>query len=385
MENLKKATTFNLDTFFPRMEESLKCGFFVMEIADMKCTWSRGTYEIFGPTPDPKDLSLEYISQYIDKDEVTDVTKKIKSGIKKHKKFQVEFCYNKSVKKSKRVRIEFSPFIEELTGSKGFQGLVLDISENYKAKKKLELEITKLDKSNQNLQEFTYVSSHDLQEPLRKISTFSERLSLKYKDVLDEEGNRYIERIESSCQSMRTLLDDLLDFSKLSNQTTFPEKIDLSHMILSTLSDLEIPIKENQVEIDLNIDYSLTGYLTQLRQLFTNLIQNSIKFRKLDEQSVIRISSTIATKEEVKKCKLKATKSYVKIEFEDNGIGFEEEYNDKIFNVFQRLNAKAEYKGSGIGLSICRKIVENHNGCIFAEGILNKGAKFTIFIPENLN
>ena len=385
MENLKKATTFNLDTFFPRMEESLKCGFFVMEIADMKCTWSRGTYEIFGPTPDPKDLSLEYISQYIDKDEVTDVTKKIKSGIKKHKKFQVEFCYNKSIKKSKRVRIEFSPFIEELTGIKGFQGLVLDISENYKAKKKLELEITKLDKSNQNLQEFTYVSSHDLQEPLRKISTFSERLSLKYKDVLDEEGNRYIERIESSCQSMRTLLDDLLDFSKLSNQTTFPEKIDLSHMILSTLSDLEIPIKENQVEIDLNIDYSLTGYLTQLRQLFTNLIQNSIKFRKLDEQSVIRISSTIATKEEVKKCKLKATKSYVKIEFEDNGIGFEEEYNDKIFNVFQRLNAKAEYKGSGIGLSICRKIVENHNGCIFAEGILNKGAKFTIFIPENLN
>ena len=114
------------------------------------------------------------------------------------------------------------------------------------------------------------------------------------------------------------------------------------------------------------------------------MIQNSIKFRKLDEDSIVKITSKPATKEEIRKFKLKAGKPYLKVDFEDNGIGFEKEYSEKIFNVFQRLNAKAEYKGSGIGLSICRKIVDNHGGYIYAEGELNKGAKFTILLPENL-
>ncbi len=385
MEYLKQATTFNLDTFFPRMEESLKCGFFVLEVEQMKCTWSRGAHEIFGTNADTSKLSFEYLYPYMDKDEVDAVVKKIKKGVKGHNKFQIEFCFLKSIKKFKRIRVEFSPYTEESTGQKGFQGLILDITETYKAEKKLELQITKLDKSNQSLQEFTYVSSHDLQEPLRKISTFSERLFSKYQDVLDEEGLRYIERIETSCQSMRKLLDDLLDFSKLSNHTTFPEKIDLSKLMNAVISDLEIPIKENHVRVDVDVNFSMIGYFTQLRQLFTNLIQNSIKFRKLDRSPIIRISAALANKEEIKKHKLKPSKSYIKIEFEDNGIGFEKEYSDKIFNVFQRLNAKAEYKGSGIGLSICRKIVENHKGCIFAEGILNEGAKFTVLIPEKLN
>lgn len=383
MENLKKTTAFNLDTFFPRMEESLKCGFFVMEVAEMKCTWSRGAHQIFGTNPEVTALSLEYISKYIDSEEVESVTRKIKNGIKKYKKFQVEFSFIKSVKKFKRIRIELSPFTFEITGEQGFQGMVLDITDTYSDKQKLKAQISKLDKSNQNLKEFTYVSSHDLQEPLRKIATFSERLSTKFSDVLGDEGNRYIERIEASCQSMRTLLDDLLDFSKLSDQTTFPEELDLIEVIESVLSDLEIPIKENKVTVELQLKDKISGYSTQLRQLFTNLIQNSIKFRKMNENSVIRISAFPANKEEIKKYKLKFGKTFLKIEFEDNGIGFEKEYSEKIFNVFQRLNAKTEYKGSGIGLSICRKIVENHQGHIVAEGQLNQGAKFTIFLPEN--
>lgn len=383
MENLKKTTAFNLDTFFPRMEESLKCGFFVMEVAEMKCTWSRGAHQIFGTNPEVTALSLEYISKYIDSAEVESVTRKIKNGIKKYKKFQVEFSFIKSVKKFKRIRIELSPFTFEITGEQGFQGMVLDITDTYSDKQKLKAQISKLDKSNQNLKEFTYVSSHDLQEPLRKIATFSERLSTKFSDVLGDEGNRYIERIEASCQSMRTLLDDLLDFSKLSDQTTFPEELDLIEVIESVLSDLEIPIKENKVTVELQLKDKISGYSTQLRQLFTNLIQNSIKFRKMNENSVIRISAFQANKEEIKKYKLKFGKTFLKIEFEDNGIGFEKEYSEKIFNVFQRLNAKTEYKGSGIGLSICRKIVENHQGHIVAEGELNQGAKFTIFLPEN--
>lgn len=383
MENLKKTTAFNLDTFFPRMEESLKCGFFVMEVAEMKCTWSRGAHQIFGTNPEVTALSLEYISKYIDSEEVESVTRKIKNGIKKYKKFQVEFSFIKSVKKFKRIRIELSPFTFEITGEQGFQGMVLDITDTYSDKQKLKAQISKLDKSNQNLKEFTYVSSHDLQEPLRKIATFSERLSTKFSDVLGDEGNRYIERIEASCQSMRTLLDDLLDFSKLSDQTTFPEELDLIEVIESVLSDLEIPIKENKVTVELQLKDKISGYSTQLRQLFTNLIQNSIKFRKMNENSVIRISAFPANKEEIKKYKLKFGKTFLKIEFEDNGIGFEKEYSEKIFNVFQRLNAKTEYKGSGIGLSICRKIVENHQGHIVAEGELNQGAKFTIFLPEN--
>ncbi len=385
MENLKKATVFNLDTFFPKMEESLKCGFFVMEVAEMKCTWSRGAHVIFGTDPEMNQLSLPFISQYIEPEEFKSINRKIQNGIKKHKKFHIEFSYFLKSKNLKRIRIELSPITDDITQAKGFQGLVLDVTENYKVKQKLETEILKLDKSNQNLQEFTYVSSHDLQEPLRKIATFSERLSTKYKDVIDDEGKRYIERIEASCLTMRTLLDDLLDFSKLSNQTTFPEELNLLSLIDSVLADLEIPIKENQVKIELDVNRSISGYSTQLRQLFTNLLQNSIKFRKSNEQSVIKITSFLATKDEIKKYKLKTNKPYLKIEFQDNGIGFEREYNEKIFNVFQRLNAKAEYKGSGIGLSICRKIIDNHLGHIFAEGELGLGAKFTILLPQNLN
>ena len=385
MENLKKTTAFNLDTFFPRMEESLKCGFFVMEVEETKCTWSRGAYDIFETNPESKELNLEYVSKYIDSEEVVDIRKKINNGIKKHKKFEIEFSFSKTIKKFKRIRIELSPITDQKNAAKGFQGLVLDITENFKAKQKLESEITNFDRSNQNLQEFTYVSSHDLQEPLRKIATFSERLATKYSHVLDDEGKRYIQRIEASCSSMRTLLDDLLDFSKLSNQTTFPEKLDLTELLESVLSDLEIPIKENRVTMDLCLNETIMGYKTQLRQLFTNLIQNSIKFRRLDKDSIIKISCSSTSKEEIKKYKLKVGRPYLKIEFEDNGIGFEKEYSDKIFKVFQRLNAKAEYKGSGIGLSICRKIVDNHEGHIFAQGELNKGAKFTILLPVNLN
>lgn len=385
MENLKKTQGFNLDTFFPSMEESLKCGFFVIELADMKCSWSKGSHNIFGAVPEKDELCLDYISKFIDPTEVRGFKQKITNGIKKYKKFQVEFSFSKSIAKLKRIRLEFSPFSEAQTDAKGFQGLALDISENFKIQQKLESEIEKLDKSNKNLQEFTYVSSHDLQEPLRKITTFSERLAAKYKHVLDEEGARYIERIEASCLSMRTLLDDLLDYSKLSNQTTFPEELEMDKLLKSVISDLEFPIKENQVKIDMCVNQSVWGYQTQLRQLFTNLIQNSIKFRRLDQPSVIRISCAGASKEDFKKNKLKAGKSYLKIEFEDNGIGFEKEYNEKIFQVFQRLNGKAEYKGSGIGLSICRKIVDNHQGIIFAEGGLNEGAKFTILLPEKLN
>jgi signal transduction histidine kinase len=385
MENLKKTQAFNSDTFFPRMEKSLKCGFFLINVDQMTCSWSKGSHEIFGTPAETDELCLDYISKFIDSDEVTVIKQKIKNGIKKYKKFKIEFSFFKSIKKFKRIRIEFSPISDDVTGNKGFQGLVLDISENFKIQQKLEAEIKKLDKSNKNLQEFTYVSSHDLQEPLRKITTFSERLSAKYKDVLGEEGGRYIERIASSCQSMRTLLDDLLDYSKLSNQTIFQEQLNLDKLLTAVLSDLEIPIKENKVKLDLCVNHNILGYQTQLRQLFTNLIQNSIKFRRLEQDSIIKISCSSASKEEIKMYKLKFGRLYLKIEFEDNGIGFEKEYSEKIFHVFQRLNGKAEYKGSGIGLSICRKIVDNHQGHIFAEGRLNEGAKFTILLPENLN
>ena len=134
--------------------------------------------------------------------------------------------------------------------------------------------------------------------------------------------------------------------------------------------------------MDLCVNQTILGYTTQLRQLFTNLIQNSIKFRRLDQDAIIKISCSSASKQEILKSKLKLGKQYLKIEFQDNGIGFEKEYSEKIFQVFQRLNGKAEYKGSGIGLSICRKIVDNHQGHIFAEGGINEGAKFTILLPE---
>jgi signal transduction histidine kinase len=244
-----------------------------------------------------------------------------------------------------------------------------------------------LSKSNNELKQFAYIASHDLQEPLRKITSFSDLLKEQYDEKLDGEGKFYVDRITSSTLRMRLLINDLLEYSRVGQDS--PESINpvnLEEVLQSVLEDLEISIQEKNAAIKSKDLPVIQGKETELRQVFQNLISNSLKFSKKDVNPSIAISSSLAPFELIKNySQLDQSISYHLIKFEDNGIGFDQSYGERIFIVFQRLHGKNAFEGTGIGLSIARKIIEKYGGIILAEGFPNQGATFNVVIPKTSN
>lgn len=241
--------------------------------------------------------------------------------------------------------------------------------------------IEELQRSNKDLEEFAYIASHDLQEPLRKISTFSGRLAEKFSGQLSTEGDLYIDRIMASAANMRNLIDNLLEFSRVSREKQAFAPLNLNLILHQVKNDLELSIEETGTRIMADSLPTVDSSFPQMKQLFNNIINNAIKFHKPGQPPVIEITAELLSKEKKQDLKLSEEKEYCKLEFCDNGIGFEEEYATKIFQIFQRLHGKSEFPGSGIGLAICKKIVDQHHGIIYAENRLDKGACFTIILP----
>ncbi|MEO8172699.1 MAG: ATP-binding protein [Sediminibacterium sp.] len=262
-------------------------------------------------------------------------------------------------------------------------GTTCDITQVKEHEKILELKIEELNKSNRELEEFAYVASHDMQEPLRKISTFGQRLKTQCSAELSEDGNLYLSRMLNASENMRNLIDNLLEFSKVSRSKQPFEKADLSKILESVIDDLDMRIDETGTNISVDELPSIYAIGSQMQQLFANLLQNSIKFRKKDIDLVINIRQRKLTEKEKKIHQLPLLVEYYLITVADNGIGFEQQYAEKIFQLFQRLEGKSEYPGTGIGLSICRKIVSNHKGQIFAESKPGEGTTFSIILPKD--
>ncbi len=260
-------------------------------------------------------------------------------------------------------------------------GSALDITDRKEMEQALKYKTLQLQQSNSSLEEFAHIASHDLQEPLRKISTFGDRLITSNKENLSEDGLRYLEKIVLSTKRMQQLINDILSISLLSGIKVF-EQYDLNKLLEEVLQTLEFKIDITHTRIDIDPLPELKIIPSQFRQLFQNLLSNSIKFSKPGISPKIKITSQIIQKSEVIKYKLQNASQYIKITVEDNGIGFEDYYADQIFAIFQRLNGRSEYEGTGIGLAICKKIVENHGGIIFAIGEVNEGAAFTIVLPD---
>jgi signal transduction histidine kinase len=379
---------FNVEKFgeiFPHMESILHCGTYTHNIETGEQHWSKGIYDILNLEPYAIPSTAENFSSYIFEEDRARVLDSIKKSRETGVPYKIEFSVLDSKGIHKRIYAENS-FIVNPHGQKSeYHGIIKDITENYFYKKALEEKVKQLDKSNQNLQEFVYIASHDLQEPLRKISTFISRLDARFRRTLGEEGDMYVKRILNAGNNMQTLLQDLLNFSRLSSTAVNFEKIALSECIESVLSDLEIKIEETKAQIICDPLPEIEGYRTQIKQLFNNLISNAIKFRKPGIAPVIRISCTVPNALDYETFSLSKDVKYIELKVEDEGIGFEQQFSEHIFMIFQRLNSKSEYSGSGIGLSICKKITENHHGFIFAKGTLNKGAVFTILLPEKQN
>jgi two-component system CheB/CheR fusion protein len=239
-----------------------------------------------------------------------------------------------------------------------------------------------LERSNSDLAQFAYVASHDLQEPLRKIVTFTIRLKERFFDLIPEQGKEYIEKILFSAERMRNLIDDLLNFSRISRFEKKFIKTDLNKVMKDVLSDFDLLIQERNAVVNVDKLPILEAIPLQINQLFNNLLGNALKFTARSDVPTISITCRVLSDNELKNYRqLDKSTQYYEICFIDNGIGFPQEFADQIFIIFQRLNDREDYPGTGIGLALCRKIVRNHGGEIVAKSKEGEGSVFYIILP----
>lgn len=247
------------------------------------------------------------------------------------------------------------------------------------ANEQLQTYTRELKQRNQELEEFAYVASHDLQEPLRKIQAFGDRLSDRFEDVLPEQGQDYLSRMKQAARRMQTLIADLLTLSRVTTRAKPFEPVDIATVVKGVLSDLEARIEDTNGQVEVEPLPKIEADQGQMRQLFQNLIANALKFHQQDVAPHVKISSHIPDDT------VNGNDRWWTFTVEDNGIGFDEKYKDRIFQSFERLHGRNNYEGTGMGLAICRKIVERHSGSIIAEGKLGEGSKFTIKLPVTHN
>ncbi|MNE12273.1 Phytochrome-like protein cph1 [compost metagenome] len=252
-------------------------------------------------------------------------------------------------------------------------------------KAELESKIQELNHTNDELDQFAYVASHDLQEPLRKIISFSEVLLKKHGGKLDNDGRVYLDIISNASIRMRKFIEDLLNYSRLSQvDSSLFEEIDLNTIVKSVLKDLEFIIIEKNAQITVSSLPTIWGIKFQLHQLFLNLLSNSLKYSSPERSLEISIQYQPILGNLITDFKPHTAAVYYQIEIKDNGIGFDDQNEKEIFMIFNRLHGRNEYTGTGIGLAICKRIADNHKGFIKAKGIAKSGAIFTVFLPENL-
>lgn len=262
----------------------------------------------------------------------------------------------------------------------GFTKVTRDLTERKVAEDKMRQHAAELEVKNRQLEQFAYIASHDLQEPLRKIQTFVEILEKKIDN--EEVRNRYYAKIATSAKRMGQLIQSVLNYSRLSQTRELLLPIDLNIVLENVLADYELLIEEKQAVIQYDRLPIIQGIELLLGQLFSNLIGNALKFS--DTEPLISITWRIIDGQELKKLLPAEDPSgnYLELTFKDNGIGFDQQYSEKIFNIFQRLNSREEYAGTGIGLALCKKIVEHHRGYIYAKSGLGRGASFFVYLPS---
>jgi signal transduction histidine kinase len=251
----------------------------------------------------------------------------------------------------------------------------MDVSESERHAEQMREHTLKLERSNRELQDFAYVASHDLQEPLRKIEAFGDRLVTRYGKDLPDDGRMFLDRMQNAAGRMRRLINDLLDYSRVTTKAKPFTRVELGEVLTGVLSDLQIRIEESGATIRSEPLPVIDADATQMRQLLQNVLANALKFRKPDVKPEISIT-----------CSADGAQAghrppHARIEIRDNGIGFDNKYKEQIFTIFQRLHGRLEYEGTGVGLATVRKIVERHGGSIDADGQPGLGATFIIELP----
>jgi light-regulated signal transduction histidine kinase (bacteriophytochrome) len=250
----------------------------------------------------------------------------------------------------------------------GSVNILRDISDRKQAEEKLRQTMADLQRSNAELQQFAYVASHDLQEPLRKVQAFGNRLKAKYGSTLEERGLDYLDRMQNAAKRMQSLINNLLTLSRITTRAEPFVPVNLADVLRRVVSDLELHVERSGGCVVTGEMPTIDADRTQMRQLFQNLIGNGLKFCPAGTKPIVKVSSQMVNE-------------VCKIIVEDNGIGFDEKYLDRIFGIFQRLHGRGEYEGTGVGLTICQKIAERHGGSITAKSSPGQGATFVVTLP----
>lgn len=344
--------------------------------------YSDNMYRLLGEEPQSFEASLNNFLRFVHPEDVDKLKEELDKMTDEE---ELPFINYRIIQKKGTIKYlkAYGKAFYSVDGQKRLLGITSDITDEIEHFAELEERNLELVRNNKELSAFNYAASHDLQEPLRKIQTFISRLEEKEADKFSESGHQYLERIKSASSRMRLLIDDLLQFSRTNKPDKEFVSADLNELFENAKQDVAITILEKKAQItsdNLPIELVITF---QIEQLFLNLLSNSLKYSKEGIAPIIKISyEKISTNVEPQL--LKATKSiYHKITFTDNGIGFDQKYANKIFDLFNRLHNKQDYSGTGIGLSICKKIIENHKGFIFAKGEINVGSVFSIYLPVN--
>ena len=360
-------------------EHVANIGSFRWNLGKEEIKYSENVYRMFGFEPKELDSKYDRLLAFVHPNDIDKVKDSFhQARISKTKTDLVFRIYTKSND------LKYMNTIGECyqkEGNRYMVGVIRDVTKQIEAESKLQAKNAELKRTNSDLEAFNRVASHDLQEPLRKIQMFVSRLNEEEKDSMSLRSQGYLEKVKSSSNRMRNLINNLLSYSKVDEVEEQPKRIDLNDVLISALDDLGERIDDIGAEVASDALPVVNGVQFQLEQLFANLIGNSLKYVKKETRAKIQIKSKIISRNEIPTELLSFGGNFVKLQFIDNGIGFEKKYEEKIFEIFQRLHGKNEFSGTGLGLSICKKIVQSHNGIIQAKGELDKGAEFTIYLP----
>lgn len=343
--------------------------------------WSDEMYNIHGFMPHSVFVNAKFYQSLVHKDDLKYFLKSFIRARSNKAPFKLNY---RIVRPSGEVRHVLSTAEYKRIGlneNYAYIGNTQDVTELREAQVQLEEKVIELNRSNQDLEQFAYVASHDLQEPLRKIQAFGGRLKDRFATQLDADAIDYIDRMRGAAERMRALINDLLTFSKATRNNRKFAVVDLGVLIHKTIKELDLIVEQKKAILEVVLDYKIDGIESQLEQLFQNLIGNALKFTKPGVAPDITFRASLKNGSELNIADANQNQSYCVIEVADNGIGFEEEDAVKIFDIFQRLHSRADYEGTGIGLAICKKIAENHSGFIFAANKAEQGAVFTVVLP----
>ncbi len=347
-----------------------------------KSFWSDGLYKIFEIDPLKTEVSMNFFLSTVHPFDVERVERMTHEAIKTDKILDFEYRIITPALKIKILHAFCRTIQITNPHGKKFIGSIRDVTAQRAIEQDLNKKMEELYQSNRELEDFAFVASHDLQEPLRKIATFGGMLQEKAKANLGENGQFYLSRLLASAENMKVLIDDLLEFSRVSKVKDQFERTDLNLMLKIVKTDLELNIYESKAQLTIGILPTIEAIPSQMKQLFTNIIGNALKFSTTRQEPIVKVESELLSTSEKLLLGLVSADNYYSITITDNGIGFDNKFAERIFKAFHRLHGKAEYQGTGLGLAICKKIVDHHHGVISAQGKVGNGAVFTIVLPE---